>query len=498
MGGHRTHNYLLAPGGRQEADGFQNQRHRMPEPRKYLDTQSRGGRRSRSTPHHLSDGSPTNLCLRPSTCLDWGGVSQNLAFLVAIDRYGNGVPELRTPIADAEALAKVLREAHGFETKVLANELAKLDGLRRLLADLTTRVGSNDRVIFDFAGHGIALPSKDGPRGFFLQDAKRDSSDNYLPMDELDRSLSALPCRHMLVILDCCFAGALRWASYRNFVVPIMSLHKERYEWFIHDAAWEAIASAAHNQEALDVAAAQPLGKREEEEDHSPFAAALLCGLRGAADLAPQGGSADGVITAAELYSYLLGELLPRSDGGFRQTPSFWPMKRHEGGEFVFLTPGRELALPPAPILDADANPWRGLEPYEARHADLFRGRDADRRRPRQPVGAQPCTGGQVHDITQAQALAAEVQPQALLGDKGYDADSFIQNLEVRAIKPVIPPKSNRKVTRDCDFALYAERNLIERFFQFIKQFRGIATRYEKTARNFLAGLHLVCALGLA
>ena len=104
-------------------------------------------------------------------------------------------------------------------------------------------------------------------------------------------------------------------------------------------------------------------------------------------------------------------------------------------------------------------------------------------------------TGGQVHDITQAKALAAEVQPQALLGDKGYDADSFIQNLKVRAIKPVIPPKSNRKVTRDCDFALYAERNLIERFFQFIKQFRGIATRYEKTARNFLAGLHLVCAL---
>ena len=102
-------------------------------------------------------------------------------------------------------------------------------------------------------------------------------------------------------------------------------------------------------------------------------------------------------------------------------------------------------------------------------------------------------TGGQVHDITQAQALAAEVQPQAL-GDKGYDADSFIQNLEVRAIKPVIPPKSDRKVAR-CDFALYAEPNLIERFFQFIKQFKTIATRYEKTARNFLAGLHLVCAL---
>ena len=104
-------------------------------------------------------------------------------------------------------------------------------------------------------------------------------------------------------------------------------------------------------------------------------------------------------------------------------------------------------------------------------------------------------TGGQVHDITQAETLAAEVQPEALIGDKGYDADSFIEALEVRAIEPVIPPKSHRKIKRNCNFALYAERNLIERFFNFIKQFRGIATRYEKTARNFLAGLHLVCAL---
>ena len=104
-------------------------------------------------------------------------------------------------------------------------------------------------------------------------------------------------------------------------------------------------------------------------------------------------------------------------------------------------------------------------------------------------------TGGQVHDITQAETLAAEIEPGALLADKGYDADRFIESLEMRAIKPVIPPKSHRKIKRDCDFALYAERNLIERFFNFIKQFRGIATRYEKTARNFLAGLHLVCAL---
>ena len=104
-------------------------------------------------------------------------------------------------------------------------------------------------------------------------------------------------------------------------------------------------------------------------------------------------------------------------------------------------------------------------------------------------------TGGQAHDITQAEALTAQVQPGAVLADKGYDSDAFLHSLKIRAIKAVIPPKSNRVVKRDCDFALYRERNLVERFFNTIKHFRGIATRYEKTARNFLAALHLVCAL---
>lgn len=58
-------------------------------------------------------------------------------------------------------------------------------------------------------------------------------------------------------------------------------------------------------------------------------------------------------------------------------------------------------------------------------------------------------TGGQVHDITQAEALVALVEPEALLGDKGYDADSFVDGLTARLIKVVIPPKANRKVKRD-------------------------------------------------
>jgi transposase len=104
-------------------------------------------------------------------------------------------------------------------------------------------------------------------------------------------------------------------------------------------------------------------------------------------------------------------------------------------------------------------------------------------------------TPGQDHDLTCAQPLLENADPGALIGDKAYDADSLIDTLNQRAITPVIPPKANRKVKRDCDFALYCERNLVERFFNKIKHYRAIATRYDKLARNFLAAVQLVAAI---
>lgn len=103
-------------------------------------------------------------------------------------------------------------------------------------------------------------------------------------------------------------------------------------------------------------------------------------------------------------------------------------------------------------------------------------------------------TPGQAHDLTCAQPLLEGVDPQAFIGDKAYDADPLRDVLAHREITPVIPPKSNRKTPPPCDFALYCERNLVERFFNKLKQFRAIATRYDKLARNFLAGVHLACA----
>ena len=104
-------------------------------------------------------------------------------------------------------------------------------------------------------------------------------------------------------------------------------------------------------------------------------------------------------------------------------------------------------------------------------------------------------TAGQAHDLTGAQLLLDDADPHALIGDKAYDADPLLDTLAQRDIAAVIPPKANRKTPRTCDFALYCERNLVERFFNKLKHFRAIATRYDKLARNFLAGVQLACAI---
>ncbi|QOF94726.1 IS5 family transposase [Novacetimonas hansenii] len=98
-------------------------------------------------------------------------------------------------------------------------------------------------------------------------------------------------------------------------------------------------------------------------------------------------------------------------------------------------------------------------------------------------------TPGQDADITQAEPLLENIDPDAFLADKAYDADKLIDRLIQRGITPVIPPKRNRTTRRKTDFSLYRERNLVERFFNKLKQFRAIATRYDKLKSTFLAAV---------
>ncbi|MGR1217455.1 IS5 family transposase [Metapseudomonas otitidis] len=101
-------------------------------------------------------------------------------------------------------------------------------------------------------------------------------------------------------------------------------------------------------------------------------------------------------------------------------------------------------------------------------------------------------TPGQASEYGQAQALLDGFSPEAVLADKGYDSDAFVEAIQNLGAKTVIPSRRDRLEPRDLDLHLYQERNLVERFFQKLKQFRRIATRFERLARNYQSMLSLV------
>jgi WD40 repeat protein len=319
--------------------------------------------------------------------MNTSGFNLNLAVVIGINDYHNGIPTLGTAKQDAEEIAKILENNYNYQVYLLTDGQATGQELKHLLETKLPQQLEQDnpsRLVFYFAGHGIALNGDDGPQGYLIpHDAKLGDVTTYLPMQQMEAALTKLSCRHCLVILDCCFAGAFRWSSTRKLSVIEETIHKERFDRFIKDPAWQVITSAASDQFALDnldLNSDRRIAK--ENSNHSPFAAALMEALRGEADAYPPAKngqpSGDGIITATELYLYLRDAVeVPTDARNQRQTPQIWCLKKHDKGEFIFLPPGHELNLPPAPTLDSleENNPYRGLKSYETKDSDLFFGR---------------------------------------------------------------------------------------------------------------------------
>lgn len=104
-------------------------------------------------------------------------------------------------------------------------------------------------------------------------------------------------------------------------------------------------------------------------------------------------------------------------------------------------------------------------------------------------------TGGERHDCTQALALLDGMCGNHVLADKAYDAAYIMEAAENIGAKVVIPPRSNSTMPRAYDKDLYKERNHIERMFGKLKQFRRIATRYDKTDAAFMGFIHVAAIL---
>lgn len=160
------------------------------------------------------------------------------------------------------------------------------------VSPLTTAVKAKDRVIFYFAGHGIALDSEKDPEGFLVPaDADQKKKESLISMNVLHETLHSLECKHGLLVLDCYFAGSFKWSTgFRDVVFNLADmLYEERFYRFVQHPAWQVITSSAHDQKALDIINEDPLGKRESNEDNfnSPFAKALkqAINLEGKADV---------------------------------------------------------------------------------------------------------------------------------------------------------------------------------------------------------------------
>ena len=106
-------------------------------------------------------------------------------------------------------------------------------------------------------------------------------------------------------------------------------------------------------------------------------------------------------------------------------------------------------------------------------------------------------TAGQTADISGTPELIADLPFETLIADKGYDANWLRDQLTEAGIKTVIPARRNRKQSLTYDRHDYRQRNLVERLIGWVKHFRRAATRYEKTARNFLAFWHFGAIINL-
>ena len=105
-------------------------------------------------------------------------------------------------------------------------------------------------------------------------------------------------------------------------------------------------------------------------------------------------------------------------------------------------------------------------------------------------------TPGQAHDLEGADMLLTDTPAQTVIADKAYDAQArLIEPLWAKGKAVVIPSRARNRQRREYDRDLYKARHLIENFFARLKQYRAIATRYDKTARNFLGAIHLAASI---
>ena len=105
-------------------------------------------------------------------------------------------------------------------------------------------------------------------------------------------------------------------------------------------------------------------------------------------------------------------------------------------------------------------------------------------------------TAGTINDCTKADELTKGIEHEALLGDRAFDTNEIVNRAIEAGVEVVIPPKANRTIQREYDKSIYRYRHIVENIFEVLKRWRGIATRYAKHSKSFLAAVQFACIVG--
>lgn len=320
-------------------------------------------------------------------------IQRSFAIVIGINQYEH-IRKLNSAVHDAEELAKVLQERYNYKVLSLLDTDATSQNLNNLLENLQNhiikltsdeliQVEESDRVLFYFAGHGIAEKAEERkdknvkPAGYLMpQDSQDNEKSTWLSMQKLHDALTDLNCRHLLMILDCCFAGGIRWAALkRNSGGFGRKMYQQSYDRFIKFPAQQVITSAAHDEEAQDTSR---FARRDgDEHRHSPFADLLLKVLKAEPNKVKQDNHLmtiieDGVITVQELFTYLQNKL---GNDAEEQTPELFRLKKHDKGEYIFPLSGFKRENLELLKLDENTNPYKSLASFETKDSQLFFGR---------------------------------------------------------------------------------------------------------------------------
>lgn len=227
------------------------------------------------------------------------------ALVIGNEAYRH-LPLLKTPVADAKAVADLLRLDYGFENVTLLTNATRAEIIRALDYQRRT-LSENDNLLVYYAGHGYL--DKDVDRGYWLPiDAETDNTANWLPNTDVTDKLRGLRAKHVLVIADSCYSGTL----VRD--VAIRSLAPLDLERLAQKRARTAITSGGL-EPVSDVGGGA----------HSVFARAFIGALK----------SVEGVVDTTSLFGAIRRQVLLQAE----QTPQYSDIRQagHEGGDFLFV-----------------------------------------------------------------------------------------------------------------------------------------------------------------